>query len=261
MQFLRLTRYLRAASLALVIAAIGTSQASAGLVLSGNTHPLDTSPPVNTTPREAVVAYAVYQSVGGTYGNAFVDTFVASMTGTAGVFAYIFDVQNVGTVNILTFGVGVDTASVLTFGGASAAGTRFETTGPPNMFSPSTSGAATAPRNDHGRTPTYTNSGAQLPTPTSPDGGAQNGGDSLNFSFSAANGFLKPGGVSVLLGYTSNFAPNSSFGTSVSGGGSSATGTVPGASPLPEPATVAMFATAIPFGLLYLKRRKAALAV
>ena len=264
MQFLRLTRYLRAASLAFVIAAIGTSQASAGLVLSGNTHPLDTLPPANTQPAEAVVGYAVYQRVGGTYGNATVDSFVASMMGTAGNFAYIFDVQNQGTTNIGNFGIGIDPTAVMTFGGASALGTRFDTSSTPNIFSPSISGAATAPRNDTGVIPTYT-TGGQVPTPLTPFGGAVNLGSSLNFFFvpaaSGGNGSLLPGGVSVLLGYTSNFAPTNSFGTSVQAGASSATGTIPGASPLPEPATVAMFATAIPFGLLYLKRRKAALAV
>ena len=264
MQILRLSRCLRAAGLALVIAALWTTQASAALVLSGNTHPLDTAPPPNTISTNGVVAFAVYQSVGGTYGNATIDAFVATgMTGSAGSYAYIFDLKNLGTTGINTWGVGIDPTAVTSFGGATGTFNGILNPVFTNMFSPAGPGSATDPINITGVTPILA-AGGQVPSPNTPNGGVAFLGLSLQMNFAPSpfgNGILAPGATSVLLGYTSNIAPTNLTGTSINAGASSATGTIPLASPVPEPATVAMLATAIPFGILYLKRRKAASTV
>jgi len=241
----------------LVIAVFGTTQASAALVLSGNTHPRDTAPPPNTVPTDGIVAFAVYQNVGGTYGDPTIDAFVASMTGVAGTYAYIFDLENIGATPINTWGIGINAGAVTSFGGAVGTFNGILNPVTTNLFTPATSGSPTDPINITGVVPVY-GPGGQVPTPTVPNGGVQFLGLSLQMNFAPppfGNGTLSPGSTSVLMGYTSNIAPTNLTGTSINAGASSATGTIPLASPVPEPATVAMLATAIPFGLLYLKRR------
>jgi hypothetical protein len=245
MKLLRISRYLRVASLALVIAAIGTTQASAGLVLAGNTHPFDTVP-VSPPSANGIVAFAVYSGGPGNYGDATVNAIV---DGGGGNYAYLFALQNIGASSISTWTVNVDPSAIVTFGNTSGTGTTFTN---PSFTIPPSTGGPTDPMHLGGPTPAYTGGGVGFIS-------ANLGVSFLQiFTFPA----LAPGQTSAIVWYTSNFAPASSTATGIQTVTSSnAQGTIPLASPLPEPATVAMFATAIPFGLLYLKRRKASLTV
>jgi len=256
MKLLRLSRCLLAASLALAIVAIATQQASASLVLSGNTHPRDTN---NINNAQGVVAYAVYQKVGSTYGDAAVDAIVAGWTnGVAGVYVYLYAALNNGASAITANTVSVVSTDVLNFG---ASNMQFDqSVAANNLFTPISAGSDNDSRNDTNKVPVIIAGGvAPLGTANGPNHGVANNGSNLATSyidpFTAAS-TLTPGLTSAIWGYTSNISPLNSANTSIVGTGS-ANGLVPIASTIPEPATVAMFATAIPFGLLYLKRRAA----
>ncbi len=257
MQLLRLSRCLRAAGLALVIVAVGTTQASAALVLSGNTHPFDTAPVV-PPPVNGAVAFAVYQKVGGTYGDSTVDTFVAT-AGVGGAYAYVFDLINLGSSRIVNWNFGYDQTALVTSG--TTAGTTFSTLAPANnlfIVPPSVGGPTDSAHlnplpSGGGPTPAYA-SGGITPFVSVFSGGA--------YTALFIGTDLAPGAISSIVFYTSNIAPTNFTGTGIQSlPSSNAQGTIPLASPIPEPATVAMFATAIPFGILYLKRRKAASTV
>jgi len=79
---------------------------------------------------------------------------------------------------------------------------------------------------------------------------------SLQANF-APFGSIPTGGLSYAFGYTTNLPPTSFTTGSIQDHGTSAVGTVPlpAAAPVPEPSTIVMIATALPLGLVYLRRR------
>ena len=253
MKRLGLTRWLKAAIPALALAVFGASPASATFVTSGNTSPSH----LGTGTPGAVVAYAVYSMSGGSFGtgNLALEAAVASW-GAPGQYLYLYSAKNTGVVDItgngvVVFGIGGDVKS---FGQTNVTGLVFG-----NLYSPANAGSDMSPWNPLGVTPTFTTAGAtQAVSFVTPSSSALTalyigpvGGPLL--------GTLAPGSTSILWGYTSDYAPvPTSVGVQA---GTTADGTVLAGSAVPEPATVAMFATAIPFGLLYLKRRKAATTV
>lgn len=251
MMSLRLTRWLRAAIPALAMSVLMASPVSAGFVTSGNTHPDHLS---SGTPG-GIVAVAVYQLVAGSFGtgSAALEAKVGTW-GAPGEYLYLYSTLSTSTVGpppfaitgtgINVFGIGGD---VVTFGETNSTGLVFG-----NLFAPALPGTDQAAYNSLGVLPTFITPGGLTPITT------------VFASSNALTAFtlapaLAPGLTTNIWGYTSSYAPIP-IGLGIQAG-TTADGFTLGGSQIPEPATVAMFATAIPFGLLYLKRRKAAQTV
>ncbi len=238
-----LTRRYGMAMAVIAVAAIG-GEARAGFILSGNTHPgIGFSGGTNS----AVVAFAVYQLSGGSYG---VDpsgaSAVNSVFGNTAQYLYLFSAFNDGgSVPITDNSVSILAANRITVGQLNAgSGLVFG-----NLYSPAGSATSVSPENVLNVNPTFAAGGTPIFSI-----------NTLPFSLDAqyaVGTWLPTGGTSVVWGYTSNLAPIVGT-TGIIDHGTAATGSVPEASAVPEPSTVIMALMAVPAGLALYRRRRSA---